>query len=49
VLIAAGVDPRARGEALTVEQFAAIAAAAKLSGLGGKLSPFGRQQEEVDS
>jgi 16S rRNA (adenine1518-N6/adenine1519-N6)-dimethyltransferase len=28
VLTAAGVDPGARGEALTVEQFAAIAASA---------------------
>jgi 16S rRNA (adenine1518-N6/adenine1519-N6)-dimethyltransferase len=49
VLIAAGVDPQARGEALTVGQFAAIAAAAQLSEPGGKLSASGRQQEEVDS
>jgi 16S rRNA (adenine1518-N6/adenine1519-N6)-dimethyltransferase len=49
VLVAAGVDPQARGEALTVGQFAAIAAAAKLSGLGGKLSPSGAQIEEVES
>jgi 16S rRNA (adenine1518-N6/adenine1519-N6)-dimethyltransferase len=49
VLIAAGVSPQARGESLTVAQFAAIAAAAKLSGLGGKLSPSGAQPEEVDS
>jgi 16S rRNA (adenine1518-N6/adenine1519-N6)-dimethyltransferase len=49
VLVAAAVDPRARGEALTVTQFAAIAAAAKLSGVGGKLSASGRQPEEVDS
>ncbi len=41
VLVAAGVDPQARGEALTVGQFAAIASAAKLSGGGGKLSPSG--------
>jgi 16S rRNA (adenine1518-N6/adenine1519-N6)-dimethyltransferase len=49
VLVAAGIDPKARGEALTVTQFAAIAAAAKLSGLGGKLSPSDAQPEEVDS
>ncbi|MEV6843412.1 16S rRNA (adenine(1518)-N(6)/adenine(1519)-N(6))-dimethyltransferase RsmA [Actinoplanes sp. NPDC051411] len=49
VLVAAGVSPQARGESLTVAQFAAIAAAAKLSGSGGKLSSSGRRQEEVDS
>ncbi|GIE99181.1 16S rRNA (adenine(1518)-N(6)/adenine(1519)-N(6))-dimethyltransferase RsmA [Paractinoplanes rishiriensis] len=49
VLRAAGVSPQARGEALTVGEFAAIAAAAKLSGPGGKLSASARQQEEVDS
>jgi 16S rRNA (adenine1518-N6/adenine1519-N6)-dimethyltransferase len=49
VLIAAGVSPQARGESLTVAQFAAIAASAKLSGLGGKLSPSDAQPEEVDS
>jgi 16S rRNA (adenine1518-N6/adenine1519-N6)-dimethyltransferase len=49
ILTAAGVSPQARGESLTVTQFAAIAAAAPLSGPGGKLSPSGRQQEEVDS
>jgi 16S rRNA (adenine1518-N6/adenine1519-N6)-dimethyltransferase len=48
VLVTAGIDPKARGEALTVTQFAAIAAAAKLSGLGGKLSPSDAQPEEVD-
>jgi 16S rRNA (adenine1518-N6/adenine1519-N6)-dimethyltransferase len=48
VLIAAGVSPQARGESLDVTQFAAIAAAAKLSAPGGKLSPSERQQEEVD-
>jgi 16S rRNA (adenine1518-N6/adenine1519-N6)-dimethyltransferase len=48
ILIAAGVNPQARGESLTVTQFAAIAAAAKPSAPGGKLSPSGRQQEEVD-
>jgi 16S rRNA (adenine1518-N6/adenine1519-N6)-dimethyltransferase len=49
VLRAAGVSPQARGEALTVGEFAAIAAAAKLSGPGGKLSPSDAQPEEVDS
>ncbi len=49
VLRAAGVSPQARGEALTVGEFAAIAAAAKLSGPGGKLTPSGTELEEVDS
>jgi 16S rRNA (adenine1518-N6/adenine1519-N6)-dimethyltransferase len=49
ILTAAGVSPQARGESLTVAQFAAIAAAAKRSGPGGKLRPSGRPQEEVDS
>ncbi|XVU24851.1 16S rRNA (adenine(1518)-N(6)/adenine(1519)-N(6))-dimethyltransferase RsmA [Actinoplanes sp. CA-054009] len=49
LLVAAGISPQARGESLTVEQFAAIAGAAKLSPSGGKLSPTGRQHEEVDS
>ena len=49
VLVAAGITPQARGESLTVAQFAEIAAAAKLSGVGGKLSASGRQPEEVDS
>jgi 16S rRNA (adenine1518-N6/adenine1519-N6)-dimethyltransferase len=53
VLVAAGVDPKARGEALTVGQFAAIAAAAEMSQGGGKLRSSGRQQpgrqQEVDS
>ncbi|MEV4347969.1 16S rRNA (adenine(1518)-N(6)/adenine(1519)-N(6))-dimethyltransferase RsmA [Actinoplanes sp. NPDC049596] len=50
LLVAAGISPQARGESLTVEQFTAIAAAAKLSPPGGKLSPTGSQQrEEVDS
>jgi 16S rRNA (adenine1518-N6/adenine1519-N6)-dimethyltransferase len=39
VLVAAGISPQARGESLTVRQFADIAAAANLSGPGGKLSP----------
>jgi 16S rRNA (adenine1518-N6/adenine1519-N6)-dimethyltransferase len=49
VLLAAGIDPRARGESLTVREFAAIAAAAKPSDPGGKLSQSGKQPEEVDS
>jgi 16S rRNA (adenine1518-N6/adenine1519-N6)-dimethyltransferase len=48
VLVAAGIDPRARGEALTVGEFAAIAAAAGSSSYGGKLSPSGRRREEVN-
>jgi 16S rRNA (adenine1518-N6/adenine1519-N6)-dimethyltransferase len=48
VLNAAGVSPQARGESLTVTQFAAIAAAAKLSAAGGKLSRTDAQHEEVD-
>jgi 16S rRNA (adenine1518-N6/adenine1519-N6)-dimethyltransferase len=48
VLTAAGVSPQARGESLTVTQFAAIAAAAKASQPGGKLSPSDAQSEEVD-
>ena len=49
LLVAAGISPQARGEALTVTQFAAVAAAAIELGYGGKLSPSGRQHEEVDS
>jgi 16S rRNA (adenine1518-N6/adenine1519-N6)-dimethyltransferase len=49
VLVAAGVSPQARGESLTVRQFAAIAAAATGPGYGGKLSASGRRHEEVDS
>jgi 16S rRNA (adenine1518-N6/adenine1519-N6)-dimethyltransferase len=49
VLVAAGISPQARGESLTVRQFADIAAAAKLSEAGGKLSPSDKQHEEVDS
>jgi 16S rRNA (adenine1518-N6/adenine1519-N6)-dimethyltransferase len=49
VLVAAGVSPQARGESLTVRQFAAIAGAAIGSGYGGKLSGTGRRHEEVDS
>ena len=49
ILVAAGVSPQARGEALGVQEFAAIAAAAKVSEHGGKLSASGRHHEEVDS
>src|SRR4051812_33239285 len=49
VLVAAGVSPQARGESLTVRQFAAIAAAATGPGYGGKLSASGRRHEEGDS
>jgi 16S rRNA (adenine1518-N6/adenine1519-N6)-dimethyltransferase len=48
VLVAAGIDPRARGEALSVTEFAAIAAAAGSSSSGGKLSASGRRREEVN-
>jgi 16S rRNA (adenine1518-N6/adenine1519-N6)-dimethyltransferase len=49
VLVTAGVSPQARGESLSVQQFAAIAAAATGPGYGGKLSASGRRHEEVDS
>ncbi|MEV6597423.1 16S rRNA (adenine(1518)-N(6)/adenine(1519)-N(6))-dimethyltransferase RsmA [Actinoplanes sp. NPDC051346] len=49
ILVAAGVDPQARGESLTVREFAALAAAAISLGHGGKLSATGRRHEEVDS
>ncbi|MEV4636162.1 16S rRNA (adenine(1518)-N(6)/adenine(1519)-N(6))-dimethyltransferase RsmA [Actinoplanes sp. NPDC049548] len=49
VLVAAGVNPQARGESLTVTEFAAVAAAAISHGYGGKLSASGRRHEEVDS
>lgn len=49
ILVAAGISPGARGEALTVEQFAAIAAAAITAGDGGTISASGRRHEEVDS
>ena len=48
VLVAAGISPQARGESLTVREFADIAAAAKASAPGGKLSASGKQPEEVD-
>ena len=49
VLLAAGIRPQARGESLSVGEFAAIAAAAIPAGYGGKLSGSGRRHEEVDS
>ena len=49
MLVAAGISPQARGESLTVGQFTEIAAAAKLSGVGGKLSATHAEPEEVDS
>jgi 16S rRNA (adenine1518-N6/adenine1519-N6)-dimethyltransferase len=49
LLRAAGVNPQARGESLTVDQFAAVAAAARQLGYGGKLSGSGRRHEEADS
>ena len=49
VLMAAGISPQARGESLTVREFAAIAAAAKPPERGGKLRPSDAQPEEVDS
>jgi 16S rRNA (adenine1518-N6/adenine1519-N6)-dimethyltransferase len=49
VLVAAGISPQARGESLTVEQFAAIAAAAEESPPGGTLSRSNGHQEEVES
>jgi 16S rRNA (adenine1518-N6/adenine1519-N6)-dimethyltransferase len=49
ILLVAGINPQTRGESLSVEQFAAIAAAANTEGYGGKLSASGRRNEEVDS
>jgi 16S rRNA (adenine1518-N6/adenine1519-N6)-dimethyltransferase len=49
ILLTAGIKPQARGESLSVEEFAAIAAAATTEGYGGKLSASGRRPEEVDS
>jgi 16S rRNA (adenine1518-N6/adenine1519-N6)-dimethyltransferase len=48
VLRAAGISPQARGEALTVGEFAAIAAAAKAAGHGGKLSRSGVDPAAAD-
>jgi 16S rRNA (adenine1518-N6/adenine1519-N6)-dimethyltransferase len=47
-LVAAGVNPQARGESLTVTQFAAIAAAAGRMGYGGTITRSGAHPEEVD-
>ncbi len=47
ILVAAGISPQARGESLTVAEFAAVAAAAAELGHGGKLGASGRQHEEV--
>ena len=46
LLVAAGISPQARGEALTVAEFAGIAAAAEASEPGGKLTPSTKQPEE---
>jgi 16S rRNA (adenine1518-N6/adenine1519-N6)-dimethyltransferase len=47
MLVAAGISPQARGESLSVEEFAAVAATGKPSGGGGKLSASETQPEEV--
>ncbi|WP_045740067.1 16S rRNA (adenine(1518)-N(6)/adenine(1519)-N(6))-dimethyltransferase RsmA [Actinoplanes rectilineatus] len=49
VLRSAGVSPQARGESLTVGEFAAIAAAANSSPPGGKLSPSDAEPKELNS
>jgi 16S rRNA (adenine1518-N6/adenine1519-N6)-dimethyltransferase len=48
ILLEAGVSPQARGEALPVGQFAAIAAAALRNPVGGTIGRSGPQPEEVD-
>ena len=48
ILLDAGVSPQARGEALTVGEFAAIAAAALRAGCGGTISTSGTRSEEVN-
>jgi 16S rRNA (adenine1518-N6/adenine1519-N6)-dimethyltransferase len=48
ILVAAGVDPGARGEALSVEHFAAIAGAAVQQGYGGKVTAISTADEVVD-
>jgi 16S rRNA (adenine1518-N6/adenine1519-N6)-dimethyltransferase len=48
ILRAAGVDPGARGEALSVEHFAAIAAAALNQGYADKMAENKPVHEEVD-
>lgn len=47
ILTAAGVDPTARGEAVDVAGFAAIAAAARVAGPGSGPSPLGSSGEDV--
>jgi 16S rRNA (adenine1518-N6/adenine1519-N6)-dimethyltransferase len=47
VLRAAGISPQARGESLTVGEFTAIAAAAKLSVPGGRLGPSDAQPTDL--
>jgi 16S rRNA (adenine1518-N6/adenine1519-N6)-dimethyltransferase len=49
VLVAAGISPQARGESLSVGEFAAIAAAAPSPGSGGTIGASGERREEVDS
>ena len=44
MLVAAGISPQERGEALTVAEFAAIAAAVSFD----TISPPAAQTEEVD-
>jgi 16S rRNA (adenine1518-N6/adenine1519-N6)-dimethyltransferase len=48
VLVAAGISPQQRGEALSVAEFAAIAVAADAAGHGGTISRPEAQPEEVD-
>ncbi|WP_067508648.1 16S rRNA (adenine(1518)-N(6)/adenine(1519)-N(6))-dimethyltransferase RsmA [Actinoplanes sp. TFC3] len=48
VLVGAGISPQARGESLTVEQFAAIATAASVSAANGKLSASGTRHEKAN-
>jgi 16S rRNA (adenine1518-N6/adenine1519-N6)-dimethyltransferase len=49
VLVAAGVSPQARGESLSVGEFAAIAAAAGPTHFGGTISATGERREEAES
>jgi len=49
VLLAAGVSPQARGESLTVAEFAAIAAAGARAGVGANPGGSSRRHEDVDS
>jgi 16S rRNA (adenine1518-N6/adenine1519-N6)-dimethyltransferase len=48
ILRAAGVDPGARGESLSVEHFAAIGGAAVQQGYGGKVAAIPAADEVVD-